>query len=172
MTGRLIGLAMLIASAGAGAEVTDADAAGFGVLHERTVPLAPDAGYARFVGEAGQWWNGDHTWFGDAAALSIDGVAGGCFCERSDGRSVEHMRVGTAVPGALLRLLGGLGPLQPLGVSGALSVEFAAAEAGTAITLTYRVSGYAAEGLAEWAGPVDYVLAEQLDRYVAHVGAD
>ena len=51
MTGRLIGLAMLIASAGAGAEVTDADAAGFGVLHERTVPLAPDAAYARFVDE-------------------------------------------------------------------------------------------------------------------------
>lgn len=155
------------------AEVTDAAPGGFGVEHVRQVPHGPERAWSLFVNEVGQWWNDDHTWFGDATALSIEAVAGGCFCELAEAGVVEHLRVGMAAPGRALRLLGGLGPLQPLGVAGAMTVDFEALGAGeTRVRLVYRVSGHTPDGLAAWAGPVDRVLGEQLDRYAAHVAAD
>ncbi|MEE4299702.1 MAG: hypothetical protein V2J24_09690 [Pseudomonadales bacterium] len=154
------------------AEVTDAATAGFGVEQVREVPQAPALAWALFVEEVGRWWNGAHTWFGDASALSIEAEAGGCFCERASAGTVEHLRVGMAAPGRSLRLLGGLGPLQPLGVAGALSVDFEALEAGgSRVRLVYRVSGHTPGGLEAWAGPVDAVLGEQLERYAAHAAA-
>ncbi len=48
---------------------------------------------------------------------------GGCFCELiPDGAGeIEHMRVIYTRPGVTLRLQGGLGPLQEVGVSPAFS---------------------------------------------------
>lgn len=151
-------------------DVTDSAAGGFGIEHARTVPLAPAEAWTAFVDEVGQWWNGDHTWFGDASALSIDAQAGGCFCERGADGSVTHLDVGMARPGHTLRLLGGLGPLQELGVAGAMSIDFEGEGEGrgTRLRLVYRVSGYTPGGLEAWAGPVDGVLAEQLDRFAVH----
>lgn len=168
---RIAVLASVLLAGPAAAEVTDAAAAGFTVQQVREVQQAPAAAWRLFVEDVGQWWNGDHTWFGDAGALSIEGEAGGCFCERAPEGSVEHLRVGMAAPGRTLRLLGGLGPLQPLGVAGAMTIDFEPREdGGTRLRLVYRVSGRAPDGLADWAGPVDYVLGEQLDRYVTHAG--
>lgn len=165
----ITGLVFVLLGTAAAGDVTDAAAGGFGIRHERAVALPPDAAWAAFVDDVGQWWNGDHTWFGDAGALSIDARAGGCFCERSAEGSVAHLDVGIAWPGRKLGLLGGLGPLQSLGVAGAMTIDFdAAEEGGSRVRLHYRVSGYSADGLESWAGPVDGVLAEQLDRFVAH----
>jgi hypothetical protein len=108
----------------------------------------------------------DHSYSGEAANLTLDARAGGCFCEKlSDGGSVEHMRVVFAQPGALLRLQGGLGPLQ--GMNGAGTMDFALAEAeGARTTLRFRytVGGYVPGGLDAIADAVDGVLAWQLKR--------
>ena len=73
----------------------------------------------------------DHTWWGRASRLSIDARAGGCFCEIAGKRQAQHMQVVFADPGKLLRMSGGLGPLQGMGLSGVLAsvIRFASASA-------------------------------------------
>ena len=112
------------------------------------------------------WWHDDHNWSDKSANLSLDPVAGGCFCETlPGGGSVEHLRVTFAKPGDTLRLRGGLGPLQEHAITGAQTWKLEATESGgTKITLTYRVTGTLEGSVADWAGAVDYVHGEQLTR--------
>jgi hypothetical protein len=171
---RCFAAALALWTCGVSAAVLDADAPGFAVEQVRTVPVVPATAYRRFVDDVALWYDPAHTWGGDAGALSIDAVPGGCFCERlADGGAVEHLRVLMARPGTLLRLAGGLGPLQGLGVSGAFTVTFAPAEAGgTEVRLVYRVSGHHPDGLGGWAGPVDGVLGGHMDRYADLLAGD
>jgi hypothetical protein len=70
------------------------------------------------------------------------------------------------IPEKTLRLTGGLGPLQAMGATGALT--FALREASpttTTVIAEYSVVGYSHEGLASIAGAVDQVLGEQMKRY-------
>jgi hypothetical protein len=75
----------------------------------------------------------------------------------------EIGRVIHAAPGRLLRLDAPLGPLQALAVNAILSFEFAAADTGTKLTVTFRASGDGTTG--QLAAPVDGVITEQIDRY-------
>lgn len=68
------------------------------------------------------------------------------------------------MPGRSLRLTGALGPLQPMGLAGALSFTLTPVAAGTHIVAEYAVSGFAPHGFESLAGAVDGVLAEQLAR--------
>jgi hypothetical protein len=78
------------------------------------------------------------------------------------------MDVVYAAPGKALRLVGGLGPLQEMGVSGALTFTLKPESADvTRVTLSYTISGYAPQGFTDIAHAVDAVLGEQLARYVA-----
>ena len=87
----------------------------------------------------------------DAANLSMELRAGGCFCERlKDGRSVQHLQVVYAAPGEGLRLRGALGPLQMEGVDGTLSWTLKPAEGGTSLTQSYVVGGYIRSGMEQW----------------------
>ncbi len=136
---------------------------------EQTVllPAAPLPTY-RLLLQPQLWWSGAHTYSGDARNLSLDAAEARCFCERlADGGSVEHMRVVQAQPGTLLRLSGGLGPLQAAAVAGTLTWTLKAEGQGTRLGLTYVVAGHVPGGADKLAGPVDRVLAEQLDRLAA-----
>jgi hypothetical protein len=95
----------------------------------------------------------------------LDARAGGCWCETLiDGGSVEHMRVVYVAPGKALRLRGALGPLQGLGVEGAMTLSVKAAASGTDISISYAVGGYVKDGFDGLSKGVDHVLAEQLER--------
>jgi len=121
------------------------------------------------LGEVDRWWNGQHSWSGSAANLSLGRRAGDCFCERWAAGSVEHGRVVMALEDKLLRLDAALGPLQALGVRGILSFAIATAEGRTVLVITYRVSGGDKAGLQELSGPVDGVIAEQARRLAAWI---
>ena len=126
------------------------------------VALDRDAAWARLL-EIGLWWNGGHTYSGDAANMKLDAMAGGCWCELWAGGEVEHGRVVMVMPMSVLRVSTALGPLQDLGVSGALTLTLSDGAAGkTAITLDYKVSGSSASGLDKIAAVVDQVLGEQV----------
>lgn len=163
----VLGLAVLTASQ-APAEVLRSADEGFLIEHTETLALPPDVTWTRLVDPA-SWWHPDHTWSADAANLSLEPAAGGCFCERlADGGSVEHLRVVNATPGRLLRMDGRLGPLQSLAVTGVLTFELVEQESGeTSIKLTYAVSGRSGDGLDGWAPAVDGVLGVQLKRLAA-----
>jgi len=72
------------------------------------------------------------------------------------------MQVVFVDPPRLLRMIGGLGPLQGMGLSGVLEWRMTAVEGGTRITLWYRAGGYAPDDLGKLAAVVDGVQALQL----------
>jgi uncharacterized protein YndB with AHSA1/START domain len=114
-----------------------------------------------------KWWSAGHTYSGDAANLSLEPAAGGCWCERWSGNSVQHARVLVAMPGKLLRVDGALGPLQALGATGILTFRLSPRSGGAALDVTYRVRATADAAMDQLAPAVDGVLDEQLRRLVA-----
>jgi len=146
------------------AEVVDAQAGGFEVRQSLHIAASPDQVYAALL-QIGRWWDSAHTFSGDAAHLTLEPSAGGCFCESlPGGGSAAHMRVVLAQPGKALRLEGVLGPLQALGDTGHLTWRLAPKDGGTDLVQTYDVGGYAPGGLNPLAVPVDRVLGEQAAR--------
>ena len=93
---------MLLASV-ARAEVKESGPDHLLVQDSRVVHASPAQLYTVLV-DVGHWWNGAHTYSGDASHLSLQAEAGGCFCERWGDQSVAHGRVLWASPGHVLRL--------------------------------------------------------------------
>ena len=161
----MLAMAALVGSAAAA--TSEVSASGFLVTLRQEVKAPPQRVYEA-IANVGKWWNPEHTWSGIAANLSLSAQASGCFCERWDGNSVEHGRVVFAAMDRMLRLRAALGPLQAMAVDGVLTFALSEKDGKTALQLTYRVSGNEAAKLQDIAGPVDGVLAEQLQRLVAY----
>jgi hypothetical protein len=165
----------MLATNGAQAEVRDASASGFTIENFEVVPVDTATAWHGLVDDIDAWWPKDHSWWGTGSKLSIDARAGGCFCELAGTRQAQHMAVVFVDPGKTLRMTGGLGPLQGMGLSGALEfrlvpVEGAAPEdSATRITLYYRVGGYSPDDLAKFAPVVDRVQAQQLAGLANHL---
>lgn len=163
-------VALVLACPASEAEVQYATDAGFYLEVSRDVSASPEDAYAQFL-RIGEWWNSDHTWFGDARNLSIDAEAGGCFCEREGDKSALHMLVTFVDPGKAVHLVGGLGPLQGLALHGAMVWQFEPLpDGGTRINHSYRVIGYYPQGLDGLARVVDQVQTGQLERLQAKLG--
>lgn len=161
--GSTIMLGLVFALAGAAqAEVKEATASGFTVENHATVPAAPERVWQALVGEIDHWWPKDHSWWGQASELSIEPRAGGCFCEKAGDRQAMHMQVAFVDPGKTLRLLGGLGPMQGMGLHGVMEWRLQPEGDATRITLFYRTGGYVPEDLSTFAPVVDKVQAQQL----------
>ncbi len=112
-----------------------------------------------------KWWNGEHSYSGDAANMSLEAAAGGCWCEKLPaGGSVQHMRVLAAIPGSLLRLSGGLGPLQAQPVTGVMTWSFKDdPKGGSVVDLKYRLAG-STDLPGDWPQAVNGVLSGQTQR--------
>lgn len=168
---RLLAAAALAAalswSAAARAEVASASPGAFLITAETEVAATPDRAW-RALTRLPRWWSPAHTYSGDARRLSFEPRAGGCWCERwGDGQSAEHARVVLAMEHEgvrTLRAVGGLGPLQALGVAGVLTFTVAPHASGAKITMNYRVSGDPGLNLDQLAPLVDQVLMEQFGR--------
>ena len=162
--------AAVLAATPAAAEVMVGKGGTFTVRHTLEIGAPVGTVYAA-VGRPDRWWLSSHTWSGDAKNLSLPLQAGACFCERWKTNSVEHMRVVSARPDAgLVRLAGALGPLQGEGVSGAMTFEVKAkGAAATELVFTYTVRGFSPEEAAQWAKPVEGVLAAQLQSLKRHL---
>jgi len=158
-------LPTLLMTAPASAEVVSSGPNGIEVQQVVNLVVPQPSAYAAF-GQIGQWWNKEHTYSGDAARLSLQLRAGGCFCEHLDGGGgVEHMRVTLLRPGEEVVLTGGLGPLLYEATSGVMDVKFERIAGGSRVTMNYRAAGFARGNGAEMAPLVDQVLAEQMKRY-------
>src|SRR5689334_1812369 len=139
LTTASLGLFAVSATSAGWAEVTASGPSGFSLKLETTIAGTPADAYSHFT-QIGRWWNPAHTYSGDAANLTLSAKPGGCFCETLPGGGfVKHMDVAYAAPGKAVRLLGGLGPLQGMGASGALTFDFKADGPITRLTVTYVV---------------------------------
>lgn len=172
-------LAVLLAStAPAHAEVVEKSDSGFVSRLSAEVAAAPADVWKSLIAP-NLWWNKSHTYSGDATNLYLDAQAGGCFCEKlplgkdapaaARPGSAEHMRVIHAAPGRVLRLSGGLGPLQSEPVGGVLTITLKPTVSGTRILWEYVVGGYMRYKVDEIAPAVDKVMAGQLASLARHV---
>jgi len=146
------------------AAVTESDAQHLVLDYSITLKADTAKAYAN-AADVAHWWSSEHTYSGDAKNLHIDARAGGCWCEKWQGGSVQHMSVLSAMPGKLLRLSGGLGPLQSAALDGTLSFNFKQIDSGgSEIKVHYVVAGFFPGGLDKVAGGVDQVLGAQVER--------
>lgn len=169
------------------ADVNYADNSGFSITNNSESQASIEVVYSHFIQHVDMWWPKDHTWW--KGALRIDEQAGGCFCESTDTASAVHMRVSYVEPNKKVVMIGGLGPLQEMGVTGALIWEFSDIETAppsadeendkrvpkTKVTLTYHASGNihfngkkaSNEEAVNLVNVVDKVQAQQLNALIA-----
>lgn len=153
------------------AEVKDATPSGFTVENSADVPADAATAWKVLIEDVDSWWPKDHSWWGKASTLSIEARAGGCLCEKAGNQQAQHMQVVFADPGKLLRMTGGLGPLQGMGLSGTLEFRLTTISTGTRIVLWYRAGGYTPDDLSKLAPVVDRVQALQLGGLAARLRA-
>lgn len=154
------------------AEVTHSSEHSFISSHSFHVNTDIKQSFTDLTENIGQWWHSDHTYSGDASNMTLEAKAGGCFCERWGNNEVQHLRVVMSRPPQQLRLVGGLGPLQQEAVNGVMDWQLSSTDDGkTKINMTYKVSGARPGSLAEWAAPVDQVLALQFEQLKKHLSS-
>lgn len=148
--------------------VVGSNADGFTVREEVAFAGPPERAWKRLI-DVGSWWSSKHTYSGRSSNLTLTLSPGGCWCEKlENGGFVRHLEVVLVIPEQTLRLTGGLGPLQGIGATGALTFTLRkASPTATTVIAEYSVVGYSREGLASIAGAVDQVLSEQLQRFAA-----
>ena len=143
------------------AEVKHVSEYGFIIENKIETLKSIDVTWQVLTSEIDQWWPKDHSWW--EGTFSIQANAGGCFCETSGERTAEHMRIVFVDPGKVLRMTGGLGPLQGMGLYGALDWHLSRTEDGkTQVVLSYAVHGVSADGFEQLAPIVDKVQGIQL----------
>ena len=158
-----ISIFLLLLSLALHAEVLTSADNGFSIKIEVEVNASQEQAYKQFI-RVDQWWNSDHTWFGDAKALSIKAKVGGCFCEKNGKQQALHMTVSYVNPNHEIRMIGGLGPLQGMGLHGGMTWKFEKIDENkTKIIHSYNVSGYSKEGLKSLAVIVDKVQTIQVN---------
>lgn len=137
--------------------------------------LAHEAASASPRGEVWQrlmdpaaWWDGAHTFSGDASNLSMDSAAGSAWREDWEGGSVVHGEIMQVLDQRMLMLSAPFGPLAGTGARCIWTITLSDAEGGgTLITSTHRVVGAPGSGLDRLAIPVDQVMGNGISRLAA-----
>ncbi|MBU0670485.1 MAG: SRPBCC family protein [Alphaproteobacteria bacterium] len=182
MSNRLIlaaALAVAMPLSPAAAEVVSTTDDGFVTRDTAEVAAGPLAVWLALT-KPGDWWNSEHTWSGDAANITLTPQAGGCLCERlpgDDGEdgfamdgSAHHATVVQAFPLRVLRLRGGLGPLQGEPATGILTITLKEIAGGTRVLWEYNVGGPMRYEIDQISGAVDGVMSQQLAGLRDHLG--
>ena len=156
------------------ADVVQSVSNGFQIKVSQKIELDPADSSHAFVHDFNKWWDPSHSYSGEAENLSID-LKQRCFLERlpTDGNEkdgnengfVRHLEVVYYDPCKSIRFTGGLGPLQQMGVCGALTINFKKDGDTTHLELEYNVSGRLEQGLDKIAPAVDKVISAQMQRY-------
>lgn len=156
-----IGLSLLV---GVGqAQVARSANDSFQIKITKMTKASPEAAYQGLVNVA-KWWDADHSYSGKAENMSMD-LEKHCLLEKLEkGGFCRHMEIVFCQPGKTLRMTGGLGPLQEMGVNGVMSFNFKENGDQTEILFTYNVLGNKAQQLDKIAPAVAAVLNGQLDR--------
>lgn len=174
------GLCAMLVSAPAAAEVVEMGENHFVTRETAQVAASPMKTWLALT-KPGDWWDDSHTWSGDAENLTLTPQAGGCFCERIPGDdtaggsamegSARHAVVVQAFPLRVLRLRGGLGPLQGEPATGVLTITLKEVDGGTRVLWEYVVGGEMRFELPQISKAVDGVMTQQLKGLQAHLGA-
>lgn len=175
----VLAFSLAVVAAPASAGVVLKGEAGFVARSTAEVTAKPAEVWRTLIAPA-LWWESQHTFSGDAANLSLDPVAGGCFCEKlpvpkdapkgQQAGGVQHMRVVYVEPGKALRMNGALGPLQSEAVNATLTITIKPTPDGSRILFEYVVGGFMRYDLNQIGPAVDKVVTAQLTHLAAKLG--
>ena len=141
----------------------------FDIVQTTTTKSPPERAYAA-LRDVGHWWDGAHSFSKNALNLRMDLRAGGCLCETlPEGGGVEHLHIGAVLPGQMVILHGGMGPLMFQAVTGTLTISFKPSGTGSEVTWRYTAAGAFDGGAGKWAGAVDGVIGAQASRMARYV---
>lgn len=174
-------LALAVTSRPVAAEVVEKSADHFVTRDSVTVKATPKAVWLALI-EPATWWDSAHTWSGSSSNLTLAPQAGGCFCERLPEKdtlseiglagSAQHMVVVMAEPMKVLRMRGGLGPLQSEPVDGVLTITMQpGAGSTTKVVMEYVVGGHMRYPVEKISASVDEVMSQQLTHLAEKLGA-
>ena len=165
--GALAALALLASASSAAAEVVARTADSFTLRYERGAEIDTGA-IPRSLAAVGRWWDGDHTYSGDAANLSVDLTPGGCWCETlADGTDFDHGRT-VSVAADRIVFDAPFGPLRGKATKAVLTVTWPPAGAGRIPTWEMVVEG---PGLGAMADGVDAVMGAGFQRWLRYLEA-
>jgi len=165
-----IGIVLALWAVATAAEAAVISSGGGGFVVREEVEFSGNATNAwKHLVDIGSWWDPKHTYSGHSSNLSLTLQPGGCWCEKLDHAGfVRHLDVALVIPEKMLRLTGGLGPLQGMGATGALTFTLrAVSDTATTVVTEYSVAGYSSDGFTSLAAAVDDVLAAQMKRFAA-----
>ena len=168
---RVFTLTPIILSVGiASADVTSVSETGFALAFEAATDASPDEIFSAMT-RIGAWWDLAHSWSGESENLYLDLRIGGCFCEKlPNGGGVEHLRLVYFSPGSEIRLVGGLGPLQGMGMGGALVWTIIPGAEANTVRWAYSVHGHGTEeSMRQLAPIVDRVQGEAFRRLLRFI---
>lgn len=151
-------------------DVTASSDAGFHLVITRDCDCDVKVCEQGFVRDIQRWWLADHTYSGKSQNLAFN-FSKRCLEETLPGGGfVRHMEVTQYMPGKRIVLTGGMGPLQEMGIHGAMTIQWILQDDNQCqIKLSYKVSGYSPEGLKDLAPIVDSVLSQQMDSFKKYV---
>lgn len=156
---------VLLTCESAFAEIKKSSSTGFVIEIEHQLEVDAKTAYSKLAGDFNKWYDPSHSYSQKAENLSLD-LDKHCMYEKlDDGGFVRHMEIVFHQPGKMLRMTGGLGPLQGMGVSGAMTWEFKEEKGKASVKMTYAVSGADYLQLDKIAVPVEQVLSQQTMRF-------
>lgn len=159
-------VALALSATPAAAEVVERGADHFVLRFEVGLEATPEDIYGA-IGDVGLWWDGSHTYSGDASNMTLHLQVGTCFCESlADETLFEHGRVVQADRETGVLLEAPLGPLKGKASTARLAVGWSGTDRGLALVMTYVVRG---PGLGAMADPVDGVMSVQFNRLARYI---
>jgi hypothetical protein len=166
MRAALIALAALFATAApAAAEIVERSENGFTLRFTSATEIVPDEIPATLQ-DLPLWWDGAHSYTGDAANLSLDLSPGGCWCEKMpDGTGFEHGRTVSVEDGRIL-FHAPFGPLRGKATRADLTVTWPAVGRAGEPTWVMVVEG---PGLGAMADAVHGVMEAGFYRWVRYL---
>ena len=160
-------LSALIA-AEAEAAVVDAASDHFSIAVSFETQATPEAAFSALT-DISLWWSPDQTSSGHAINMSLDTTPGGCLCEAWPEGLTKHAEVVQVRFGAMVRLVGAMGPLQEMGVSEVQDLTVEPSSAGARVRWTASVKGVPSDRLQMIAPVIDAMIAEQMARLQSYL---
>ena len=157
--------ALMLAATPVSAEVIARTADSFTLRYEAAAETTPDdirSAMTRIDG----WWDGAHSYSGDAGNLSVDMTPGGCWCERlANGTDFRHATV-VALEADRLLFNAPFGPLNGKTTRADFTVSWPPGSGGRTILWEMVIEG---PGLGAYADAVDSVMGAGFSRFTRYL---
>lgn len=157
--------ALMFAATPVSAEVIARTADSFTLRYQSAMETTPEDILSSMT-LVGEWWDGAHSYSGDAKNITIDMTVGGCWCEKlADGTDFRHATV-LAIEPDRLAFNAPFGPLNGKATRADFTVAWPGDNKGWMVTWVMVIEG---PGLGAYADAVDGVMGAGFGRFTRYL---